>query len=175
MKMQRSQGKPEAMSVRRARHSDLAGIDALLARSYPALLKNAYPPSLLVTAIPLIAKANPRLVTSGTYFVVELDDQIVGAGGWTFAAPVAAQASEGVGNIRHVVTDHTRVRSGIGKALMDRVIEDARTSGAVQLDCFSTLMAVPFYAACGFTELGPVSIPLRQGIDFPAVLMRRHL
>jgi len=162
--------------TRPATGADLAAIDALLGRSYPALLKGAYPPSLLVTAIPLISKAQPHLVASGTYFVVADGDEIVGAGGWTRAVPgTRGGASQGIGHIRHVVTDHRRVRQGIGRRLMAHTFETARAGGITTLECYSTLMAVPFYASVGFDMLGDMSIPLRPGIDFPAVHMRRAL
>lgn len=163
------------LTVRPAIHADLAEIDALLGRSYPALLKEAYPPSLLVTAIPLISRAQPRLIASGTYFLVEDNGQVVGAGGWTPDAPGNRSSAPRQGHIRHVVTDHTRVREGIGRSLMTHILDDARVKGIERLECLSTLMAVPFYASCGFTERGPVSISLRPGIDFPAVLMDMRL
>jgi GNAT superfamily N-acetyltransferase len=164
----------ETLSVRPSVATDLADIDALLSLSYPALLKSDYPPSVLVTAVPLISKANPQLVTSGTYFVlVDRNDAIVGAGGWTKSAPPGFGASAGLGHIRHIVTDHRRVRQGIGRRLMQHIVSDAATAGVTQLDCFSTLMAVPFYVAFGFRVLGPITVPLRPGIDFPAIHMRR--
>lgn len=55
--------------VRSAAKGDIAAVDALLARTYPRLLKPDYPPSVLVTALPLISRAQPALVTSGTYYV----------------------------------------------------------------------------------------------------------
>ncbi|MCV6591768.1 MAG: GNAT family N-acetyltransferase [Silicimonas sp.] len=167
----------DTLTIRTAGPDDLAGVDALLGRSYPALLKEAYPPSLLVMAVPLISKANPRLLASGSYFVVEdATGVLVGAGGWTRTAPGRHDDGDGqVAHVRHVVTDHRRVRSGIGQALMTRIFDTAREAGITRLDCFATLMAVPFYAACGFREEAPVSLRLDQGIDFPAVLMRRKL
>ena len=57
------------LTIRPGRTEDIAPLDALLARSYPRLLAADYPPSVLVTAIPRISRAQPRLVTSGTYFV----------------------------------------------------------------------------------------------------------
>ena len=162
-------------SITPATKADLAGIDALLGRSYPALLKGAYDPSVLVTAIPLISRANPSLVASGTYFVVKEAGRILGAGGWTFAVPGGGGGASGVGHIRHVVTDHTHVREGIGRALMEHVLSDARAAGTRRMECYSTLMAVPFYASVGFEEVAPMSIALRPGIDFPAVHMRRDL
>ena len=164
------------LSVRAAVPGDLTGIDALLARSYPVLLKSAYPPSVLVTALPLISKAQPRLIASGTYFVVADGDDIVGAGGWTRALPGdGGRGKRTIGNIRHVVTDHQRTRQGIGRALMEHVFASARANGIRRLVCYSTLMAEPFYAACGFETVGPMTINLRPGIDFPAVHMERAL
>ena len=84
----------ETLTIRTAGREDLAELDQLFASSYPALLKPDYPPSLLVTAIPRIARANPRLIASGTFFVVcRSDDRIVGAGGWTRAAPPGFSAT----------------------------------------------------------------------------------
>jgi hypothetical protein len=59
------------ITISRTTVRDLPRIDALLSESYPALLKPDYPPSVLVTALPLIARANPSLLRSGTYFVAE--------------------------------------------------------------------------------------------------------
>lgn len=166
---------PELL-VRPSGKADLARIDALLARSYPILLRDAYPPSVLVTALPLISKAQPRLVDSGTYFVVADGDDIVGAGGWTRAAPGTQVGNRATtGHIRHVVTDYRRVREGIGQLLMTHVIQSAKASGISRMECLSTIMAVPFYASCGFAEHGPITVPLRPGIDFPAVAMSRAL
>ena len=167
----------DEFSIHTANKGDLTDIDALLGRSYPALLKADYPPSLLVTAIPLIARANPRLVTSGRYFVVrDRSGHAVGAGGWSETHPNTSQrGAPATGHIRHVVTDHTRTRRGIGRALMGHIFDNARAAGIMRLDCFATLTAVPFYAACGFSEDHTLTIELRPGIDFPAVLMHRSL
>ncbi len=166
----------DTLIVRPAIPADLAGVDALLGRSYPALLKGAYPPSTLVTAIPIISKAQPGLLASGTYFVVVDGEEIVGAGGWTRALPGGRGAGEpSVGNIRHVATDHRMVRRGIGRKLMSHVLQSAREGGVRQMNCLSTLMAEPFYAACGFETIGPVTLNLRAGIDFPAIKMQRTL
>ncbi|MEP6064701.1 MAG: hypothetical protein ABJ246_02600 [Paracoccaceae bacterium] len=69
--------------IRLAVMSDIGAIDQMLLRSYPRLLKADYPPSVLVTALPLMTKAQPKLIMSCTYFVAE-DDQglLLGAWGW---------------------------------------------------------------------------------------------
>lgn len=165
-----------AVTLRTATAADIAGVDALLARAYPRLLKADYPPSLLVTAIPRIARAQPALVASGTYHVAtDEDGTILAAGGWTRAAPVGGRTTPTTGHIRHVVTDDRQTRRGIGRALLSRVIAEAAAQGMTRLDCLSTLTAVPFYRALGFGGDRPVTIALGAGIDFPAVAMTRAL
>lgn len=161
--------------VRATQKSDLAALDALLARSYPVLLKLDYPPSVLVTALPIISRAQPALLVSGTYYGVFDGDTLVGADGWSRTAPNVQRTGPKTGHIRHVVTDHRRTRQGIGSALMDRVIAAVRADGIVRLACQSTRTAVPFYQAIGFEPLGEVQVPLRPGITFPAVKMQMRL
>lgn len=108
----------DTIAVRPSVKSDMAAVDAVLARSYPALLKADYAPSVLVSALPIISRARPELITCGTYYVAKIAGPgsvgagsvragIVGAGGWT-----AKRWQPGVVDIRHVVTDHRRTRQG---------------------------------------------------------------
>jgi len=156
--------------VRPSVKTDLPAVDALLARSYPKLLKADYPPSVLVTALPIISRARPELIGCGTYYVAEEAGQILGAGGWTRDRMRADK-----GHIRHVVSDDRALRRGVGRAILDLAIETARQSGVVELECASTLTAVPFYEAMGFDREEPLVIDLAPGIQFPAVRMRQKL
>lgn len=160
------------MDIRPTTRADIPAVDALLARAYPVLLKPDYPASVLVTALPIISRARPELVVSGTYYGVFDGAALVGAGGWSMAPPGGARAARDLAHVRHVVTEPTRVREGIGRAMMERVFAVARAAGARRMACQSTRTAVPFYAAMGFQPLGEIVVPLRGGIDFPAVQMK---
>lgn len=163
------------LTIRIATPDDLTAVDALLARSYPALLRGDYPPSVMVTAVPLMARAQPALLASGSYFLALTGDAVVGAGGWTQAAPGGRPGMRGVGHVRHVATDPAHVRRGIGRALMETVILHARGSGMAWLHCLSTRTAVPFYRAQGFVVRGDTDVVLRPGISFPAVAMMAQI
>ena len=162
------------VQVRIATERDLGQLDALFAKSYPRLLAADYPPSVLVTAIPLIARANPSLVASGTFFVAEIEDRIVGAGGWTPRGPMG-EAAESVAHARHFVADPDHMRRGIASTILTTCIEGAVDAGFRGMACYATRTAVPFYAANGFAVKGEVEIDLRPGIKFPAVAMVRKL
>ncbi len=162
--------------VRPTTRADIPAVDQLLAESYPALLKNDYPPSVLVTALPLISRANPSLVTSGSYYVAEVDGTAKAAGGWTKASPVGQGAeARSTGHIRHVVTHPSAVRRGLARAIMARSFEDAKAAGLTALVCLSTRTAVPFYTSVGFHPESEIEIELRPGIRFPAIRMARDL
>ena len=164
----------QTLTLRRTTSADLAAVDALLAASYPRLLAPDYPPSILIMALPIISRARPELLTSGRYFIVLDGAQVVGAGGWSSHAPQGPSAAA-TGHVRHVVTDHHHQRRGIGRALMTRVLADAQTAGMTRMECLSTRTAVPFYTAMGLVRIRDVLVPLRPGIDFPAVQMEMAL
>jgi len=162
------------LDIRSTGPEDIAAVDALLARSYPALLKDDYDPRLLEVALPLISRAQPELVTCGTYFCVFVAGALVSAGGWTQASP-SGDVRVGCGHIRHVVTDPSATRQGYGRALMAHIETTAAQSGIEILQCQATLTAEPFYAACGFERVEPIEVELPGSVAFPATMMRREL
>jgi N-acetylglutamate synthase-like GNAT family acetyltransferase len=165
----------DSLTLRLARPDDLRGVDRLLARSYPRLLKADYPPSIMVTLVPLIARARPELLASGRYFVVaDAAGRVLGAGGYSLSAPVSA-VQRALGHIRHVATDPDVTRQGIGRRLMAAVFSAAQAEGVQRFECLSTRTAVPFYAAVGFRVVRPVAVPLTPALSFPAVQMVREV
>ncbi len=165
----------QTLTLRRAGPADLAAVDRLLSRSYPKLLAADYPPSTMVLAVPIIARARPELLASGRYFVaVDAAGRVLAAGGWSPAAPVGGSQRD-TGHVRHVATDPDVARRGVGRALMGLVMQDAAAAGLQWLDCLSTRTAVPFYRALGFRVLYPTEVPLGPGIVFPAVRMLAEL
>jgi GNAT superfamily N-acetyltransferase len=164
------------ITIRPTTARDLPRIDALLSESYPALLKADYPPSVLVTALPLIARANPSLLRSGTYFMAEdAEGRALAAGGWTWSAPQGGVGRRDLGHVRHVVTHPDAVRMGLASAILERCFREARRAGLTWMMVQSTRNAVPFYRAIGFEERTEIEITLRPGITFPAVEMARGL
>ncbi len=161
--------------IRTATRADVAAVDRLLAATYPRLLKADYPPSVMVTAVPLISRAKPRLVTCGSYYVVETaDGSIVAGGGWTSKGHDGSVGGS-VGEVRHVVVDWRLPRQGIGRRLMETILGDAADTGILRMDCLATRTAVPFYEAIGFRRLGEIDLNLSPGITMPVMQMQRML
>ncbi len=129
----------QTITIRPTTAADLAAVDTLLAASYPTLLKRDYAPSVLVTALPLISRANPALLRSGTYFIAEdAEGQALAAGGWTRSAPQGGVGLPEIGHIRHVATHPDHLRKGLAQAILTRVLSDALAAGVERMICQST-------------------------------------
>ena len=155
---------------------DMDAVQAVLLASYPVFMAPLYDASVLSTALPVITRAQPALVASGTYWVGERAGQVLAVGGWTQAAPGRADAVvEGLGHVRHVAVHPKAGGQGLGRALMGAVMAQARAQGMRRLRAWSTLNAVPFYRALGFEDPQPLSVLLGGGTVLPSMQLERAL
>lgn len=169
---------PANISIRTATPSDAEAVGTLLQASYPTLMAPGYPADVLERALPLIVRANPALLRSGTYCLAEAPDgALAGCGGWTLERPGAADApvDPALGHIRHFATHPGWTRRGVGRALFERCAADARAAGVRRFECYASLVAEPFYAALGFVAVEPLVVAMGPGISFPSVRMIRDL
>ncbi len=154
------------MPPRIARPNDADAITVVLASAFPQS-----------QAAPSMARANPALLASGTYFVhTTPTGQIVACGGWTPHPP--GQAEPGIGHIRHFATHPAWLRQGLAAAIYQACRQQALTAGIHTFHCLSSPQAEPFYASQGFrtverteTRIGTQSIPtltmIRPNLPFP--------
>ncbi|MEP9398215.1 GNAT family N-acetyltransferase [Mesorhizobium sp. KR2-14] len=163
------------VQVRIATSDDIAGIEALLNRSYPVLMAQAYSPPVLALALTLIARENPALIGSGTFYVAKDAGIIVGCGGWTFDAPGSGAVVDGLAHARRFAVDPERAGRGIGRAIFGRSARDAAEAGATRIQALSSLNAAPFYERMGLRRLDLIRVPIGAGVEFPLVLMEGEL
>jgi GNAT superfamily N-acetyltransferase len=160
--------------VRVAKPNDADAVGAVLRASYPTLMASGYPPDSLARAVPLMVRANPALLRCGTYYLAQGPDGVAtGCGGWTFERPGAVDEplDRSLGHIRHFATHPNWLRQGIGRALFERCAADARAAGVRWFECYSSLVAEPFYGALGFVTVEPITIDMGPGLAFPSIRM----
>lgn len=162
--------------LRVARPQDAEAVSALLTASYPRLMRSAYDEDELRAALELMTKANPRLLSCGTFYVAEMANGIlVGCGGWTSERPGARTVEPGLGHIRHFAVHPDWLRRGIGRAIYRLCESSASAAGVRALECYSSLNAERFYEALGFVRIREMPIELRPPVALRGVLMRRSL
>ena len=167
--------KAASLEIRQATPADKQILSALILASYSTLYRGWYTDDALAAAMPLMSKANPQLLASGTYYVAVLAGEIAGCGGWTAMPPGGGTAVPGIAHIRHFATHPDRIRQGVARALMERCFADAKATGVSLLKCMSSLPAENFYARLGFRRVGPAQLSLTSDIHLAAVAMEREL
>ena len=76
-----------------------------------------------------------------------------------------------LGHIRHFATHPNWTRRGIGRALFDRCVADARAAGVCTFECYSSIGAEGFYRALGFSTVEPMKLALAENLAIPGVRM----
>jgi GNAT superfamily N-acetyltransferase len=163
------------ITIRAATPDDHDMLSSVIAASYATLDDGSYEPEVLARAMPLMAKANPALLASRTYYVALADGEPAGCGGWTFEKPGAGKREDGVAHIRHFATHPAHLRKGIARALLDRCLAEAAAAGARIMKSQSTLPAETFYASAGFRRIRLIEVEFAPGVLIPAVEMERPL
>lgn len=163
-----------AFTVKVASANDAPAVADLLEASYAELLTGHYAEELLTRVLPLMTRANVRLLTSGTYFLAtSADGSTVGCGGWTMERPGTGETVDGVAHIRHFATHPDWTGKGVGRALLSRSIREAEAGSATTIEVYSTLNAEKFYGAAGFVRLSAMELSFTPQTRFPAVHMTR--
>ncbi|MCT7374405.1 GNAT family N-acetyltransferase [Chelativorans salis] len=163
------------IAIRVATPDDLHVLSDLIAASYAMLADGSYEPEKLAKALPVMSRANPKLLASGTYFVAEANGEPAGCGGWTFETPGTGEIDEGIAHIRHFATHPAHLRKGIARQLLDRCLSEAAAAGAHTMKSRSTLQAEKFYASAGFRRIGIAEIEFVPGVRLSAVEMERDV
>ncbi len=162
-------------AIRPATLDDTDAVGEVLSRSYPALLAPHYDADLLSQALPLLTRANPRLIASGTYYVAaEEGGRLLGCGGWTRERPGTGEIVAGLGHLRHFAVEAAFAGLGIGKRLLAHSLAEARAQGIGAVECYATLGAEPFYRSAGFVTVKPIDVAMGP-LSFPSLLMTREL
>jgi GNAT superfamily N-acetyltransferase len=168
---------------------DRPALNRLIDQSVRRLMNTDYSAEQLESAMLHTLGLDPQLIEDGTYFVAEIDGQIVGCGGWSRRKAIygnhrARRASakddfltppQDAARIRAFYVHPDWARRGIGRRLLQQCEVAARAAGFVRLELIATLSGVPLYNAYGFVTHEPVNLPLPNGLVFPTIRMTKRI
>lgn len=139
-------------------------------------MSSSYDADALADGLSVMTKANPALLSSGTYYVAESEQRtIVGCGGWSLERPGTTEIEPGLAHIRHFATHASWLGEGIGRSIYTKCAEHARSAGVQRFECYSSLNAEGFYSALGFRPVRNIEVQLSAHIKLPGVLMERSI
>lgn len=125
-----------------------------------------------------------QLIDDGTYFVVELDGDIAGCGGWSRRATMYGgnqapgrddqllDPTVDPARVRAMYTNPAYVRRGVGRLILSLCEAAAAADGFTRLELMSTLSGEPLYTAYGFRPLERLT-DATGGVPVPIVRMEK--
>lgn len=168
---------------RLATRRDLPELAPLIEDAIGELLKEFLDPAQ-IDASRAIMGLDTQLIDDGTYFVVETEGRIAGCGGWSRRATLyggdhsagrdAALLDPAVdpAKVRAMYTHPAFARRGVGRRILARCEEAARSEGFTALELMATLSGLPLYEAAGFEPLEHLT-DATGGTPVPLVRMRK--
>jgi GNAT superfamily N-acetyltransferase len=174
-------------AIRPATRTDIPRLRDLIALSARELGKHDYRPEQIEGALRGAFGVDTQLIDDGTFFVVELDDRIIGCGGWShrrtlFGGDSRKERDSGeldpkvdAAKIRAFFVHPDHARRGIGRALLERCETEARARGFARLELMGTLGGVRLYEALGYQPGAMIDYCVAPGVTIQFVPMHKLL
>lgn len=127
-----------------------------------------------------------QLIDDGTYFIVEIDGELAGCGGWSRRATMYGgdqtpgrsatllDPSKDPARIRAMYTHPNHTRKGVGRYIISLCEAAARAEGFTRMELVATLSGEPLYKTCGYTAYENL-VDDRGGAGVPLLRMRKTL
>jgi GNAT superfamily N-acetyltransferase len=177
----------EHYRIRSAERIDIPAIERLIERSVRELSVSYYDAAQIESALTFMFGVDSQLVDDGTYHVIDVDGALVAAGGWSrrrtlfggdqwkHGADELLDPAREAARIRAFFVDPSWSRRGLGRALFDACLGDARAAGFRRLELMATMPGEPLYRALGFTADERIELALPDGVRVPLVKMSRPI
>ena len=173
------------LEIRAARLAELDALHALMELAIGELLK-PFLNAAEIASSRTIMGLDTLLVNDGTYFVVEEDGTLAGCGGWSRRAtlyggdvspgrdPALLDPAKDAARVRAMYTHPAFVRRGVGRMILARCEEAARSEGFTRAELVATMAGLPLYLACGYRAVERFS-DNRGGTPVPLARMVKTL
>lgn len=176
------------LSLRPARLEDTPALTRLIDASVRRLGGRDYNPQQIESSLKYVFGVDTQLIEDGTYYVVEVDNHLVGAGGWSRRKTLYGgdQAKGGTeDNLLDPGRDPAKIRAfyvhpdwarrGIGRQIMQACQAAADQANFKKLELLATLTGEPLYKAFGFEVVERVEVKLPDGVVLPTARMVKLL
>ncbi len=156
--------------------------------STAAIFPASYDARQTASALRYIAQPDPMLLEDGTYFVLEVGDELVGCGGWsrrgrTYMGSGASSDDDRLldpeteaAHVRAMFVRPDWTRRGLGRRILEECEAAAYRAGFQRLELVATLPGIPLYRAFGFTPTSEIAdITLVDGVRLPCLAMTKAI
>lgn len=179
---------PIAPNLRLATLDDIPALRQLIQDSVRGLSTDVYTSEQIESALTHVFGVDTQLILDGTYFVAEIDDQLVASGGWSKRKTLFGgdqSKPDQVDELLNPTSDAARVRAfyvhpkwsrkGLGTRLIESCENAARDAGFRRIELLATLPGVPLYSANGYTIVRESPFETTGGLSLGAYVMSKEL
>jgi phosphinothricin acetyltransferase len=172
---------------RQARAADVLAIRALIDDSVRGLSEPLYTPRQIDSALRHLFGPDSQLIADGTYYVADVDGEIIACGGWSRRQTLHGgdQAKHGDDPLIDPGVEPARIRAffvhpkwarrGIGRLLFHQCSTAARAAGFRDLELTATLPGEQLYTTLGFSVVERGAVKMPDGVELQTSRMRRSL
>ena len=174
--------------IRLAMMEDVPALGELIRESVSVLSAQYYTAKQIASALSHVFGVDTQLILDGTYFVAEVEKQIVGSGGWSKRKTLFGgdQSKSGQSDpLLDPATEPARIRAfyvhpgwsrkGIGSRILTSCEDAARKAGFKSIELVATLPGEPLYLARGYGKSAAIRIETPDGESLPAFRMEKSL
>jgi len=172
--------------IRRALPEDAPGIRSLIDASIRKLGGKFYTPEQVESSLSHVFGVDSTMISDGTYFVVEVEKEIIGAGGWSFRlTPFGGDQEHAVRDasvrapgkdpavIRAMYVHPDWARRKIGHLIITTCEHAARAAGFQSYELVATLSGLTFYKNQGYHQVEEIAHRLPDGVLIDFVRMAK--
>ncbi len=173
--------------LRLATLDDALAIDELMKGSIREIFPSFYDSRQTEASIRFISSVDRTLIEDGTYFVADVDGELVACGGWSRRGKLYTGSGDAAGDARLLdpTTEPARVRAmftradwtrrGLGRRILEACEAAAKAEGFSTLALMATMPGLRLYTTFGFEVMERVQIAMPDGTSIEGVRMQKAI
>jgi GNAT superfamily N-acetyltransferase len=173
--------------LRIATLADADAIDVLMKASIRDIFPGSYDKQQTAAAGRFVGAVDRTLIEDGTYFVIEVDGEIVACGGWSRRDKLYTGSGDAVGDARLLdpASESARVRAmftradwtrrGLGRRILEACEAAAKAEGFQTLALVATMPGLPLYKNYGFQVEEHLQVDMPDGTSIACAAMTKPI
>jgi len=174
--------------LRLATLEDASAIDELMKSSIREIFPTDYDARQTEASIRFVGSVDRTLIEDRTYFVADLDGELVACGGWSRRDKLYTGSGAAAGDARLLdpASEPARVRAmftradwtrrGLGRRILEACEAAAKSEGFSMLSLMATMPGMPLYSSYGFEVVEDnLQIPMPDGTSIEGASMQKAI
>jgi GNAT superfamily N-acetyltransferase len=173
--------------LRLATVPDSDSIEKLMKASIRDIFPGSYDAQQTAASVQFVGSVDRTLIEDRTYFVIEVDGELVACGGWSRRDKLYTGSGDATGDARLLdpATEPARVRAmftradwtrrGLGRRILETCEAAAKAEGFRTLALVATMPGLPLYQNYGFEVADYTQVELPNGISLACASMTKPI